>query len=297
MGASNFDTVVYTTKSMQEAYREACDDAIHLDGHNGSNGTISTTRGVVASPLSSTPIREDQVDWDAVSSRLRRLKKRGHCEALPIKRVQEAQHDEVGVIEVEARMQSHLFERSASHEERHDAIKKAFLREARKALKAGEMLNFIHPTLGRIGKGVTAGDVNMSALSVHQVVATPEKHAVRTSTKATPGRTETRYFIVSGGQQEMPLWEKGFASQSEARARLPKDLRDTRFPRQAYRESYEIISMTRRASGEALVTHEVSLGERGKTVPVRLKGRLMECTRKAKVTGETGWVFYGYAAS
>ena len=49
MGGSNFDLTVYTTKSMQEAYREACEDARYMDGHNGSYGTISTTAGVVPS--------------------------------------------------------------------------------------------------------------------------------------------------------------------------------------------------------------------------------------------------------
>lgn len=293
MGAHNFEQTIYTQKSMRDAYDELVQEALHEDGHNGYNGTISTTGGVIASPLSSTPVREDQIDWSAVSERLDHLEKRGYCEALPILRVQSAQYVEVGVIEVEARIETRLLERETPYQERHETLEKAFLREVKKALKAGKMLHFSHPTLGHIGKGVTAEKVNMAALDVHQVAVTPEKRGVRASTKATQGRTETRYFILTEGQREMPRWEKGFASQAEARARLPKEFRDSR----STSERYEVISMTRRVSGEGLVAHELSLGERGKTVPVRLKGRLMECTRKAKVTKETGWLFYGWAAS
>ena len=293
MGASNFDETVYTTKSMQDAYREACEEAVYMDGHSGDNGTISTTSGVVASPLSSTPVREDQIDHEAISARLHHLKKRGHCEALPIKEVQPAQHREVGVIEVEARMPSALFENNTDYGERREETQKVFLREVRKAFKAGKALHPLHATKGRTANTVTADEVDVSALDVWQVVVTPEPREYRTATEATKGRVETRYFVLKEGVREMPRWESGFASQADARAHLPKKSSDSRFPR----ERYEVISMSRRVSGEALVTHEVFLGERGKTVPVRLKGRLLECTRKATVTGRKGWLFYGWAAS
>lgn len=293
MGASNFETKVYTTKSMRDAYDEAVEEARYYDGADPYNGTISTTNGVIASPLSSTPVREDQIDWDAISGRLDHLNKWEHCEALPIKEVQAAQHREVGVIEVEARMPSALFEDGSDYGERREETEKVFLREVRKALKAGEALHLLHRTLGRTANTVTADEVDLSALEVHQVVATPEDRGYTTSTQATGGRTEIRYFILREGQGEMPRWESGYASQADARAHLPKKPSGRS---QAHRERYEVISMSRRASGEALVTHEVSLSQRGKTVPVRLKGRLMECTQKARVTGRKGWLFYGWAA-
>lgn len=293
MGTSNFDQTIYTTKSMQDAYTEACEDAVYMDGHSGDNGTISTTRGVQASPLSSTPVREDQVDWEAISQRRHSLKKRGVCEALPIKEVQAPQYREVGVIEVEARMPSALFERGADHGERRTEAERVFLREARKALKAGVALHPLHPALGRTASTVTADGVSLSALEVHRVAVAPEAESQSTSTRATSGKVETRYFILREDQQTMPRWESGFASQAEARARLPKALSDSsRFPR----ERFEVISMSRRVSGEPLVVHEVSLAGRGKTVPVRLKGRLMERTQVAKVTGRKGWLFYGWVA-
>ena len=79
MGAHNFEQTIYTQKSMRDAYDELVQEALHEDGHNGYNGTISTTGGVIASPLSSTPVREDQIDWSAVSERLDHLEKRGYC--------------------------------------------------------------------------------------------------------------------------------------------------------------------------------------------------------------------------
>lgn len=294
MGAHNFDLTVYTTKSMQDAYEEAVEQALYEDGHEAYNGTISTTCGVVRSPISATPIREDQTPDGAVSERLHHLNKRDVCEALPIKRVEPPQYRDIGVIEVEARMQVDLIGADAPYEERRVAMTKTFLREVRKALKAGKVFDFVQPTFGSANtKSAIPKGMDLSALDVHQLVMTPEARGLKASTRATSGRTETRYFILSEGQHEMPRWAAGFASQAEARARLPKKFRDSR----VQRERYEIVSMTRRVSGEALVTHELSLGERGKTVPVRLKGRLLECTAKAKVTGETGWLFYGWAAS
>ena len=293
MGASNFGLTVYTTKSMQEAYKEACEDAIYMHGHDGNNATISTTSGVIASPLSSTPVRGDQIDHEATSARLRHLKKRGHCEALPIKEVQPAQHREIGVVEVEARMPSTLFGGDSDYGERREEAQRVFLREVRKSLRAGEALHLGHDTMGRTANTVTADEVDLSALETWQVTFKPEPREHRTSTQATSGRAETRYFILKEGACEMPRWESGYASQADARARLPKKPSDPRFAR----ERYEIISMSRRTSGEALVTHEVFLGERGKTVPVRLKGRLLERTQKARVTGRKGWHFYGWVAS
>lgn len=294
MGASNFDQVVYTTKSMKDAYAEACEEATYMDGHSGSNGTISTTSGVQASPLSTAPVREDEVDWEALSRRGQRLKPRGVCEALPIKEVHAPQYREVGVVEVETRMLSALFERGADHGQRRAEVEKAFLREVRKTLKAGEPLRPLHPTLGRTANTVTAEDVSLSSLRAHTVIARPEAEAQRASTRTTSGKVETRYFILREGQQEMPRWDDGLPSQAEARARLPKGLSD---PSRASRERFEVVSMSRRVSGEPLLFHEVSLAGRGKTVSVRLKGRLMEQTQAARVTGRKGWLFYGWAAS
>lgn len=294
MGASNFDLIVYGKKSMEEAYKEAYEEALYMDGHEPYNGTISTTNGVRPSPISSTPVREDQIDYNAVSARLDHLNKWETCEAFPIKEVTPARHDYLGVVDVEARMPSALFERSADAGEKHAEAQRVFLREVRKTLKAGGSIPFVRDYLGRASNALTTDGLDLSALEVDRVAVTPEQEVQRTSTRATAGKVETRYFILRENQREMPRWELGYSSQAEARARLPKSLKD---PSRITSESYEVISMSRRASGEGLVAHEVSLAGRGKTVPVRLRGALSVLVEKAKVTGRTGWCFYGWAAS
>jgi hypothetical protein len=44
MGACNFSTTGFG-KTVQEAYRNACDESQYESGHDSYNGTISTTRG------------------------------------------------------------------------------------------------------------------------------------------------------------------------------------------------------------------------------------------------------------
>lgn len=46
MGACDFGTsVIGKFENVNEAYNQACDDAIHYHGNDPYNGTISTTRG------------------------------------------------------------------------------------------------------------------------------------------------------------------------------------------------------------------------------------------------------------
>lgn len=294
MGASNFDHAVYTTQSMQEAYQAARAQAVEEYGYDPYNGTISTTNGVIASPLSSTPVRMDRVDWDAISNRLDHLQKWENCEALPIKEVRHAQFRQVGVVQIEARVPSAIFDNDVDQGDRRAEIQKVFLRSVRKALKAGEALPRLCAAWGQeVAGAVTAEGVDLAALEVRSLSVTPTEQGQRASTQATNGKVETRYFVLREGQREMPRWEYGLSSQAEARTYLPKTLTH---PAQFSSERYEIISMSRRVSGEPLVTHEVSLDGRGKTVPVRIKGELVECTEQAEETGRTGWLFYGWAA-
>ena len=44
MGASNFETISFG-KTVDEAYRNACEEATWECGHDAYNGTISTTQG------------------------------------------------------------------------------------------------------------------------------------------------------------------------------------------------------------------------------------------------------------
>jgi hypothetical protein len=49
MGASNFEQIEFG-KTVDEAYRNACDEAVWDNGHDAYNGTISTTRGFIVIP-------------------------------------------------------------------------------------------------------------------------------------------------------------------------------------------------------------------------------------------------------
>ena len=51
MGATDFATTAYG-KTAADAYRSACEDALHENGHDPYNGTISTTSGFVEIPVS-----------------------------------------------------------------------------------------------------------------------------------------------------------------------------------------------------------------------------------------------------
>lgn len=50
MGAHNFATVA-TGRTMEAAYRSACEEATYEHGHDSYNGTISTTRGAILKTL------------------------------------------------------------------------------------------------------------------------------------------------------------------------------------------------------------------------------------------------------
>lgn len=297
MGAHDFSTIIYGIDNLREAYAAACDQAIHEHGHDSYNGTISTTHGVTRSPLASTPMREDQIDWQAVSERRDHLSKWENCEALPIKQVKPARHRSIGSVEVEARVPSDVFTEGITYEARQEMLEQAFVREARKALKEGRTLTSPRRYWGS-HEEVTSRDVtDLKALAVGGLTVVAEERAQRVTTRATPGNVVTRYFILHEGLYgRMPSWESGYATQAEARAHLPKTLND-RTQMTQMRMDCEIISMSRRSSGEALVTHQVAVNTTSKTVPARISGQLSERIEEAQETGVNGWLFYGLAAS
>lgn len=45
MGATNFGNTIMIKGSQRDAYKELCEDALHEEGHDSYNGTISTTSG------------------------------------------------------------------------------------------------------------------------------------------------------------------------------------------------------------------------------------------------------------
>lgn len=62
MGACTFNTCGQQGETdVTKAYRDACDRAQYERGHNGYNGTISTTAGVVVVQGLLTPIKQDAI--------------------------------------------------------------------------------------------------------------------------------------------------------------------------------------------------------------------------------------------
>lgn len=288
MGATGFDTTIYTDSGMKAAYKEACAEALYEEGHESSNGTISTTRGVQLSPLSSTPVPEDQIDLAAISERLNHLEPRGVCEALPIRALTAGKYKPLGSATVEARVPAAALAPATPWHEQQRMFAEAFLRVVRKKVKQGEAV--IVPSSGQ--NTVTVDPGNVSALTASEVAGTPLPGAQTATTHVTPGRKETRYFVMEPHRLAMPRWESGYPTLAEARAALPA----TNPSRVRAVYTCEVIAMTRRVTGEPLLQHQVGPKEGPKTLPVSLTGVVRLCLEKPRLSDRTGWHFYGWAA-
>lgn len=106
------------------------------------------------------------------------------------------------------------------------------------------------------------------------------------NTITTKGERETRYFIAKVGNNRMQPWNNGYASQAEARKNLPTVL--------SSHDEYEIYALTRRASGEGLVSH-TSSGLKPMTIECTVRGSLV-VRELNKNENETGWLFYGWSS-
>jgi len=112
--------------------------------------------------------------------------------------------------------------------------------------------------------------------------------SVKVDATATKGATQTRYFVLVNGIANFK-WDNGYASQAEARANLEQHV-----PLGDPDVSLEIVSMTRRVGGEALVTATAT----PRKVQIRLNVDERDVVKKAMVgTKHAGWYFYGWAAS
>lgn len=118
-----------------------------------------------------------------------------------------------------------------------------------------------------------------------------------TKTVAPKGKTETRYFAIQTPAQAMPKWEDGHPSQAAARTAL-EDLLNTlsntctgpfATPTEV---TGEVISMTRRVTGEPLATGKATR----KKITARVKVTFRTKVQKGSVgTKQGGWFFYGCA--
>lgn len=296
MGAANFTATAYGKMTMQEAYDQLYEQARSEYGSDPYNGSISTTEGVVRSPISPAgPIREDQIDGAALDARMTHLGSRGVCEAIPVHQVSPAQYSRLGTTVADVIVPTVLFDPAQTTEQdRDNALALALVKAVRKQAKTEGTVPLEERQVVRNNPKTLAHPAKMDPNTLVVDYIRYEFTETKPFTKATQGKTETRYFIIRKGDGQMPKWDAGHLSQAAARAALPAGL-PLSMGRLAGVVRYEIISMTRRATGDALVEHEVT-ALRGKTVKVRLRSSLSERTKDAEVTGTEGWYFYGWVA-
>lgn len=263
MGSHSFEKVTYTTTSVNEAYRRVCDDARHEDGHSGYSGTIATTSGVrvaAANPMTLAQARA------LASARIDSLSKWDVCEAIALVAETPAEYEALGERQVEVTVTGATYNDPA-------ALKVAIAKALKVKVEAIASAHLAHDRTEQPHRAMLSFVPKVTAV-------------------AAKAKTETRFFIVNPAEQRMPRWEDGHPTQAAARAALPTILR-YRWGNIAPVE-VEIISMTRRVTGEPLVAATVE----AKTVTATFTVALQRLTKKATAgTTQAGWMFYGWAAS
>ena len=261
MGSYGFENIVMTTDNVETAYHNACSDALHQSGHDGYNGTISTTSGVYAVPTKPLTLAEATV---VIGERLDNLHKWDVCEALPIVEEVAARYEDVEKIEV-------FLSLTAAVYNDHEALTAAIAKKA----------------------GVKADEIRMFAVKKGLTFQPLRTEIIKVDAKATEGKTETRYFILSTQGSDMPSWNSGYPTQAAARADIPTN-QVWSFNTDVKDREYEIIAMTRRASGEPLVKATVTVRKVEATFTVQTRRKI---SNSVVGTVRAGWLFYGWAAS
>lgn len=267
MGSTNFSNLYLAGEGQpvataQEAYKTLCTEARMEYGHDPYNGTIATTDGVRV--VQSTPVTRDEAH-KIESERCDDLNKWDLCEAVA------------------------LVEESFDEWEttRQETVEMTFSgadwRDPEKVRASIAKVLKVKPE--QVEAWNARGDSTNAYRPRVQVEAKVEA-------KAPKEKTETRFFVIPSSHAKMPAWEHGYPSQSKAREALPSSLRYG--PGEAVEAvNVEIISMTRRVTGEPLVQATVS----AKTVTATLNVSLRTLVKKGKVgTKQVGWLFYGWAA-
>ena len=104
------------------------------------------------------------------------------------------------------------------------------------------------------------------------------------------GSTQQRFFITPAGRFD--IRGDGYASQAAARAALTAQLKAQVDSPHHWSAAYEIVGVTRRCSGDALVKGSLLLKSRKVTLKVTLRKQ-----SKSGTADIAGWLFFGYASS
>lgn len=257
MGAHTFeDTFMFNGNPVdaQTAYTYLCDSARDEYGSSAYNGTISTTHGFFHATPQLMTVAEA---YKFVNDNLDNTQKRGPCGAIPLR-------EEIPAVREPATRHKVTITLPAELSQDRDAIDKAVAKQL----------------------GVKPADL------LDRWTGIARSHAdTRVETTATTGPTETRFFLIVDGWCGFE-WDKGYSSQAEARAAI-RDLAPKKL-NHGHPVSVEVVSMTRRATGEALVTATIT----PKKITTTYDVTVSKIIKPAKTTNkQSGWMFFGRAAS
>lgn len=299
MGSTSFEQTIFghpaTPEGMNAAYQEAIDQALHEYGSDPYSGTIAANgEGAVLAPFAryGTPIQVSDLPDDAIADSLNNLSKYEPCEAVPIIETEpgKVHTSQVGNLTIQVPRDA-FPDGPRDHSNLRDIVQPFALTAVRKLAKQHGQLD-VEP-MGEDGQTLLdTPDPRALQVSVNNArIAAP----ATTATTATKGPAQTRYFIIATDLPQLPRWKDGYASQAEARKHLPTTTHRHAWPQNVSATlRWEIVTMTRRASGEPLVTHTLGT-KKSKTVPVTASVAVHKMLEAPKVTGRTGWLFCGMA--
>jgi len=263
MGSQGFSEVIYTTDSLRDAYRSLVLDAKAMHGNNPYNGTISTTEGVQLHNTNG-PVLFQEAQRIA-DQRMEHLSKWENAEAIQL----------IDESKFPVRKQTKKVKITAQEiKDNGGDPTQALLAVARAnaSLRANEVVT----------SAEIAYEPGTSTRSI-----TPKYRVV---TKATEGKTETRYLITNS--HTTTPWDKGFKTMAEARKRMVEiasvaPISTWSLPAET---EYSITSMTKREGGLPLVRTVREIVSIEATVDFKF----MKVTPNAPAAG---FYIYGWAAS
>lgn len=279
MGAASFDSVAwgYSYNEMRTAFDNAVAEATYEYGHDLYNGSINTTYLCGMSPSgSSRPVSYDKA-YDLIKNEYDYINK-GETYGIFVYKREWNYRGKLDDVEIEVSLHTSEIEQ-ADYLSLEDAIKIAAKKKANEKLskmlnKKSNPFSVEHRGKQLIGKFSDFGTK----------VECNKKIQSSVNTVTTEGARETRYFIAKVGSDVLQPWENGYATQAQARKNLPKSMKNG--------DKYEIYGVTRRASGEGLVSHE-STGLKPTTIKCTVRGRV-DLHELYENKNETGWMFYGW---
>ncbi|WP_137726372.1 hypothetical protein [Prescottella subtropica] len=237
MGAHSFDETIYTDANAEDAYRELVEQAVHEHGHDGYNGTISTTSGVSVVRTASLRLKDAQKLGDG---RLEMLSKWGNCEAIPLVKEVAATYESDGSVIVEVDVSAAVFGDA-------DALRKVIAKQISRP----------------------AHDVESWRPTGHSSMTVTK----RVQAAATKGKTETRYFVVEAGVDRLPQWDRGFPTQAAARAAFENVGVNASWRPSI---DVEVIAITRRVGGQPLVAGTVAAKQVAGRLTVQLRRKVRD---------------------